>query len=85
MEKNILSVKLNLLYLAYIIIFELFVVHFSLTSIFKELEFFVQSKFGKAGRVWCGGARETHWTTCHNGVTSIKRKETLQITSYNII
>ena len=25
--------------------------------------------FRKAGRVWCGGAQETHWATCHNGVT----------------
>ena len=32
-------------------------------------------KFSKAGRVSCGGARETHWATCHNGVTPSKTKE----------
>ena len=30
------------------------------------------------GRVWCGGARETHLATCHNGVTSSKTKEFLK-------
>ena len=24
---------------------------------------YLPSKFRKAGRVWCGGARETHWAT----------------------
>ena len=26
----------------------------------KRISKFIQSKFRKAGRVWCGGARETH-------------------------
>ena len=26
-------------------------------------------RFSKAGREFCGGALETHWATCHNGVT----------------
>ena len=30
-------------------------------------------RFRKAGRVWCGGARETHWATWHNGVTVRKK------------
>ena len=34
--------------------------------------------FRKAGRGWCGGARETHWATCHNGVTPSKTKELLK-------
>ena len=32
----------------------------------------------KVGRVWCGGARETHGATCHNGVTPSKTKEFLK-------
>ena len=32
-------------------------------------------RFKKAGRVWCCGARETHWATCHNGVTPIHTKD----------
>ena len=31
--------------------------------------------FKKAGRVLCGGARETHWATCHNRVTPTKTTE----------
>ena len=38
----------------------------------------VPLKFRKAGRVWCGGARETHIATCHNGVTPSKSKEFLE-------
>ena len=34
--------------------------------------------FKKTGRVRCGGSRETHWATCHNGVTSSKTKEFLK-------
>ena len=37
------------------------------------------SRFWKAGRVWCGDARETHWATCHNEVTPSKTKEQNQI------
>ena len=36
---------------------------------------YVPLRFRKAGRVWCGGARETHWATCHNGLTPSKTKE----------
>ena len=25
--------------------------------------------------MWCGGARGTHWATCHNRVTPSKTKE----------
>ena len=32
----------------------------------------------KAGRVWFGGARETHWATCPNGVTVSKRKQSIK-------
>ena len=32
----------------------------------------------KKGRVWWGGARETHWATCHKGVTPSKTKEFLE-------
>ena len=39
-------------------------------------------RFRKAGRVWCGGARETHWATCHNEVTSCKTKEFLKSLSF---
>ena len=35
-------------------------------------------KFIKAGSVWCGGARDTHWATYHKGVTSKKTKEFLK-------
>ena len=35
----------------------------------------VPLRFRKTGRVWCGGARETHWATCHKGVTPSKTKE----------
>ena len=35
-------------------------------------------RFRKAGRVWCGGTRETHWATCHNEVTPRKTKEYLK-------
>ena len=34
--------------------------------------------FKKAGRVWCGGAPETHWATCHNAVSSNKTKKFLK-------
>ena len=40
-------------------------------------------KFRKAGRVWCGGARETHWVTCHNRVTSSKTKESLKSSCFS--
>ena len=32
-------------------------------------------RFRKAGRVWCGGARESHWATGHNRVTVSKTKQ----------
>ena len=35
-------------------------------------------RFRKAGRVWLGGARETHSATCHNGVTPSRTKEFLK-------
>ena len=39
---------------------------------------FIPPRFRKAGRVRCGGARETHWATYHNGVTPGKTKEFLK-------
>ena len=39
------------------------------------LKFDIPFRLRKAGRVWCGGARETHWLTCHKGVTPSKTKE----------
>ena len=41
-------------------------------------QFYLPWGFRKAGMVWCGGARETHWATCHNGVTPSKTKEFLK-------
>ena len=38
----------------------------------------ISLRFRKAGRVWCGGARETHWATCHNEVTPSETKELLK-------
>ena len=35
-------------------------------------------KFIKAGRVWSGGARETHWARSHNWVTVSKTKQSLR-------
>ena len=35
-------------------------------------------RFRKAGRVWCGGAWETHWATYQNGVTPSKTKKFLK-------
>ena len=29
-------------------------------------------RFGKARKVWCDGAQENHWVTCHNRVTPSK-------------
>ena len=34
-----------------------------------EYNIHIPLRFRKAGRVWCGGARETHGPTCHNGLT----------------
>ena len=34
-------------------------------------------RFRKAGRLWCGGARGTHWATCHNWVIVTKTKQSL--------
>ena len=45
---------------------------------FGWLKFFLPLRFGKAGRVRCGGAREPQWATCHNGVTPSKAKECLK-------
>ena len=39
---------------------------------------FLPLRFRKAGKVWCGGAQETHWATCHNGVTPSETKEFLK-------
>ena len=38
----------------------------------------VPLRFRKVARVWCGGARETHWATCHNEVSLSKTKEFLK-------
>ena len=40
----------------------------------KNLLEILPLRFTKARRVMCGGARETHWATCQNGVTSSKTK-----------
>ena len=44
----------------------------------KRISKFLPLRFRKAGRVWCGGARETLWATCHNRVTPCKTKEFLK-------
>ena len=31
-------------------------------------------RFRKVGRLWCGGARETYWATCHEGMTHSETK-----------
>ena len=41
--------------------------------------FLIPLKFRKAGRVWCGGARETQLATCQNRVTPSKTKEFLNL------
>ena len=41
-------------------------------------ENFLPLRFRKAGKVWCGGARETHYDTCHNRVTPSKTKKLLK-------
>ena len=38
----------------------------------------VPLRFRKAGRVRCGGARETNWATCHNRLTPSETKEFLK-------
>ena len=35
-------------------------------------------RFRKAGKVWFGGARETHCATCHNGMTPSEIEEFLK-------
>ena len=35
-------------------------------------------RFWKTRKFWCGGARETHWATCHNRVTPSRSKEFLK-------
>ena len=47
-----------------------------LNKVFKDLT--LPLGFRKAGMVWCGGARETHWATCNNEVTPRKTKEFLK-------
>ena len=39
---------------------------------------FLPLRFRKAGRVWGGGARETHCATCHDGLSPSKSKEFLK-------
>ena len=39
---------------------------------------FVPLRLRKAGRVWCGGARETHLATYHREVTPSKIKDFLK-------
>ena len=41
-------------------------------------KFLLPMRFRKAGRMWCGGARETHWATYHKRVTPSKTKEFLK-------
>ena len=40
--------------------------------------FYIPLKFSKTGIMWCGGAPETHWVTCHNCVTVRKTKQSLR-------
>ena len=42
------------------------------------LKNYVPVRFRIAGRLWCGGARATHWGTCQNRVTASKTKEFLK-------
>ena len=44
----------------------------------SKFRYFLQLRFRKAGRVWCGGTRRTHWATCHNIMTPYKIKEFLK-------
>ena len=38
--------------------------------------------FRKAERVWCGGARETHWATRHNWVTLAKPRSSSNVPAF---
>ena len=52
----------------------------------KKIPFkIIPLRFRKAGRLWCGGARETHWATCHNRVTPSKTKEFLESPCFLIL
>ena len=39
---------------------------------------FIPLRLRKAGRVWCGGARDTHWVTFQNWLTVTKTKQSLR-------
>ena len=58
------------------------VVNCSLNSKFHEVIKLLKNiqplKFKKAGRMRCGGARETRWATCHNRLTPSGTKDFLQ-------
>ena len=41
-------------------------------------QFKLPLRLRKVAKVWSGGARETHWATCHNGMTPSKTKESLK-------
>ena len=47
-------------------------------NLYATQPFKVPLRFRKAERVWCGGARGTHWATCHNRMTPSKTKEFLE-------
>ena len=50
--------------------------------LFYNSPFNIPLRFRKAGRMWCGGARETHWATCHNKVTVTKTKQSLKAPAF---
>ena len=41
------------------------------------------SRFMKAGKVWCGGALETHWATCQYGVIVSKTKQSFKSSCFS--
>ena len=49
-----------------------------IASCFQKLQKILPIIVRKAGRVWCLGARETHWAMCHNEVTVSKTKQCLK-------
>ena len=51
---------------------------------FISFIFFISLRFWKAGRGWCGGARETHWGTYHNRVTVSRAKQSLRSSCFSL-
>ena len=44
--------------------------------------FFLSSRLRKAGRLVCGGARKTHWATCHNEELLVKLRSFLNLPAF---